>query len=410
MARTILPLILALVAFATPASAQEADLAHANRLKTELETLAKEIDKLQGDLDTLQDKLVKAKDAKAKAPIQDLINTKQAERDRKNADRASKVRTLVTEVARLKNAGADVSELNAFLTTFTGDITNLDAGAALSLMQKWYGQSKDWLIEKGPGVLLRILGFLLILLAFKLLASAAGRVTARAIDVSKLDVSALLSNFFVNVVSKVVFFIGLVIALAHIGVNTGPLLAGFGVAGLVIGFALQGTLSNFASGVMILLYRPYDIGHVVTAGGVTGSVQAMTLVSTTIKTPDNQIHIVPNNSIWGGVITNVTSQETRRVDMTIGVGYGDDLDKTAAVLTEIVTGHELVLEDPEPAIELANLGASSIDFIVRPWTKTDHYWRVKFDLNKQIKQRLDREGISIPYPQQDIHIVSNAPA
>ena len=246
--------------------------------------------------------------------------------------------------------------------------------------------------------------FLAILLVFKILAGIAGRITEKALSTSKLQVSNLLKSFFSNVVSKTVFLVGLLIAISSIGVSIGPLLAGVGVLGFVIGFALQDTLSNFAAGVMILLYRPYDVGDVVSAGGVTGKVEAMSLVSTTILTPDNQVMIVPNGSIWGGVIQNVTHREQRRVDLVAGIGYEDDIEHAERVLNEIVTGHEKVLSDPAPVIKLHELADSSVNFVVRPWCKTSDYWDVYWDVTRQIKLRFDEEGISIPYPQQDVHV------
>jgi small conductance mechanosensitive channel len=183
-----------------------------------------------------------------------------------------------------------------------------------------------------------------------------------------------------------------------------PLLAGLGIAGLVIGFALQDTLSNFASGMMILIYRPFDVGDVVEAGGVMGKVDQMNLVSTMVLTFDNQMLVVPNKQIWGGVIRNVTHQDTRRVDMTFGIGYSDDIPTAEKVLAEIVTSHEKVLKDPEPVIRLHELGDSSVNFIVRPWSKTDEYWDVYWDITREVKRRFDEEGISIPFPQRDVHI------
>jgi small conductance mechanosensitive channel len=182
------------------------------------------------------------------------------------------------------------------------------------------------------------------------------------------------------------------------------LLAGLGIAGFVIGFALQDTLSNFASGLMILVYRPYDVGDAIEAGGVIGSVSQMNLVSTMIMTFDNQLLVVPNNKIWGDVIRNITNQNTRRVDMTFGIGYSDDVSKAERVLTEIVTSHEKVLEDPAPMIRLHELGDSSVNFIVRPWSKTSDYWDVYWDVTREVKRRFDTEGISIPFPQRDVHI------
>ncbi|MCP3919725.1 MAG: mechanosensitive ion channel [bacterium] len=266
-------------------------------------------------------------------------------------------------------------------------------------------RGKAWLLEEGPIFGMRLLGFLLILVFFKVLAGFFGRMTNRLLSTSTLDIPDLLRNFAVNVVKKVTFLIGLLIAIAVIGVNIGPLLAGVGVLGFVVGFALQDTLGNFAAGIMLLLYRPYDIGDVVSAGGVTGSVKSMTLVSTTFGTPDNQVVVVPNSKIWGDVITNVTASETRRVDLTIGISYDDDIDQAEAVIQRIIEAHELVHDDPEPLVKLHNLGESSVDFVVRVWCETDDYWEVYWDLTKSIKQTFDAEGLSMPYPQRDVHMI-----
>jgi small conductance mechanosensitive channel len=284
----------------------------------------------------------------------------------------------------LENAADAYAEKDGDITVYNeyliapGGRPRIDAKAAFGLVQKWTIQGKDWLVENGPGVAIKIVVFLLILLVFKFLAGIGGKAARKAITASKMSVS--------------------------VGAPIGPLLAGVGVLGFVVGFALQDTLANFANGIMILLYRPYDIGDVVSAGGTTGKVEAMTLVSTTFCTPDNQVVVVPNNAIWGSTITNITARDTRRCDMTIGVGYGDDLDHAETVLMDVVTAHALVLKDPEPVIKIANLGDSSVDFVVRPWCKTSDYWNVKFDLLKQIKQRLDAEGLNIPFPQRDIHV------
>jgi small conductance mechanosensitive channel len=307
---------------------------------------------------------------------------------------------------------ADVVEARALLgevkTAILGEaglsLDTIDAEAALGLAQKWLNKAKDWVVNDGPGVLLAIFKFLAILLVFKWLASFAGKLVERAIKTARLKISDLLRNFFVNVTTKVIFFVGIMIALQSIDVPIGPLLAGVGVLGFVVGFALQDTLGNFASGIMILLYRPFDVGNVVSVAGMTGKVDAMTLVSTTLVLPDNQVVMIPNNKIWGDTITNITARPTRRVDMTFGVGYGDDLDKAEKVLMDVVTKHEKVLADPAPTIRVTALADSSVNFVVRPWAKTADYWEVYWDLHKQIKQRLDAEGINIPFPQRDVHI------
>jgi len=264
---------------------------------------------------------------------------------------------------------------------------------SLGLVEVWIGKGKDWLVDNGPGLLWKIVLFFLILFVFKLLGRGVSGVARRTLGMSKLKVSDLLASFFLGVIEKTVFLVGLLVAISTIGIDIGPLLAGVGVMGFVVGFALQGTLSNFASGIMILLYRPYDIGDFVDAAGVTGTVSTMSLVSTTLLTPDNQIVVVPNNKIWGGVITNVTARPTRRVDMTVGIGFADDIEKAAQVINRVVNAHDLVLEDPAPTIEVAKVSVSSVEFVVRPWTKTSDYWTVKFDLTRQVKQEFDKEGI-----------------
>jgi len=193
-------------------------------------------------------------------------------------------------------------------------------------------------------------------------------------------------------------------ALAALEVNISPLLALIGGAAFVVGLALQGTLSNFAQGLIILAYQPFDVGDVIDAGGVSGVVESMNMLSTTIRTFDNKVVIVPNGKIGGDTITNATASDTRRVDLTFGIGYSDDIDKAEAVLTKLVTDHPLVLADPAPVIKLNELADSSVNFVVRPWTKTGDYWTVYWDLIKGVKQAFDREGISIPFPQQDVHM------
>jgi small conductance mechanosensitive channel len=216
--------------------------------------------------------------------------------------------------------------------------------------------------------------------------------------------SALLEDFLVRSTRWVVMAIGIVMALSALEVSIGPLLAALGAAGFILAFALQDSLGNFASGLMILFFRPFDTGDVVDAGGVSGTVQSLNLVSTTIKTFDNKEMIVPNNKIWGDVITNASGVTERRVDLAFGIGYDDDMDRAQAVLEEIVHAHPKVLNDPEPTIKLSALGESAVSFIVRPWAKTADYWAVYWDITREVKRRFDAEGIGIPYPQQDVHL------
>ena len=263
----------------------------------------------------------------------------------------------------------------------------------------------NWIQSPEGGIALGInlLLFLGTLVAFKFIAGVVGKLVNRTL-VGFGRTSDLLRDFFVNTTRRLVFFIGIVLALSMLGMDIGPFLAAIGAAGFVIGFALQGTLSNFASGVMILLYRPYDIGDYVQVADVAGTVEAMTLVSTSVKSPDNKMIVVPNSAIWGGIITNITGKDTRRVDLTFGVGYSDDLAKAEDILTRIVHEHPLVLKEPAPVIKVNELADSSVNFVIRPWVKREDYWDVRFDLTERLKLECDRAGISIPYPQRDVHL------
>jgi small conductance mechanosensitive channel len=263
----------------------------------------------------------------------------------------------------------------------------------------------DLAAAKGPQLVFRLIIIVLILFVFSRLAGVVQNLTRKALSSSKVRLSALLSDMIVATARNLVVILGILIALSQVGISLGPLLAGLGIAGFIIGFALQDTLSNFASGMLILIYRPFDVGDFVQAGGVTGKVSHMSIVNTTFKTIDNQVQVVPNNLIWSGVITNVTAQRTRRIDLTFGVAYSDDIVKVEKILADIVSTHEAVLDDPEPMIKLHELGESSVNFVVRPWVKTEDYWDTYWDLMRTVKMRFDAEGITIPFPQHDVHVV-----
>ena len=302
--------------------------------------------------------------------------------------------------------GLDTAELKQGIISATGKLSQdiLDKEVATGLIESSAAAAADWLRTNGTSLLFRFVTFLLVLFAFWIVARIARGAVRRVLDRSKLDVSSLAKDFFIKMTSRLVMLIGIIVAIAQLGVEVGPLLAGLGIAGFVIGFALQDTLSNFASGMMILVYRPFDVGDAVEAGGVTGTVNQMNLVSTMILTFDNQLLIVPNKQVWSGIIRNITHQDERRVDMTFGIGYSDDIPKAEKVLTEIVTSHEKVLKEPGPVVRLHTLGDSSVDFVVRPWSKTGDYWDVYWDVTREVKRRFDEEGISIPFPQRDVHV------
>jgi small conductance mechanosensitive channel len=283
-------------------------------------------------------------------------------------------------------------------------VLDLDAAVVEQRVREVWRDLRKNVIEEAPDYIVRLCGFLLVLLIFYYLARLARRVVIAAIERSSGGASTLLKDRLASMSSGVVLAIGLLMALSQIGISLAPMLAGLGVVGFIVGFALQDTLGNFAAGGMILIYRPYDVDDVVEVAGAFGKVKKMSLVSTTITTFDNQTLVVPNSKIWGDVIKNVTAQKVRRVDMEFGISYGDDIEKAETVLREIIDEHELVLRSPEPIIKLHTLGDSSVNFIVRPWVKTGDYWDVYWDVTREVKRRFDREGISIPFPQRDVHL------
>lgn len=220
----------------------------------------------------------------------------------------------------------------------------------------------------------------------------------------KSNVDATLVKFVGNGVYILLMVFVILAALGKLGVPTTSAVAILGAAGLAIGLALQGSLANFASGVLLILFRPFKAGDFVEAGGTMGVVEEITIFTTLLKTPDNKAVIVPNANITGGNITNFSAKDTRRVDLVFGIGYGDDIKKAKQLLHEIVDSHELILKDPAPTIGVAELADSSVNFAVRPWVNAADYWTVFFDLNETVKERFDAEGISIPFPQQDVHM------
>jgi small conductance mechanosensitive channel len=367
-------------------------------LQERAQTAAARVQLVLKQIDDVKQKMAKA--GKGEQEKFELELTALNEKKTGTADNLSSLIDLMNE------RELDATEYSQILITATGEITSdiFDRKVAAGLIQKWFESSKEWLVQKGPGLIWKVLVFLLIIAAFKVLGSVVGRLVRKGLASSKLSISQLLREFFITFSEKAVIVLGILVALSQLGVQIGPLLAGLGVIGFIIGFALQETLSNFASGMMILLYRPFDVGDLIEAAGVFGRVSQLSLVSTTILTVDNQNLVVPNNKIWGDVIRNVTAHETRRVDMVFGMSYEDDIAHAERVLTEIVENHKLVLDDPAPVVKLHTLGESSVDFVVRPWVKTDDYWDVYWDITRLVKERFDAEKISIPYPQRDVHM------
>ena len=328
-------------------------------------------------------------------------------KDLKATHRAN-VRRLESIILVFESLGLDSSEYQAVMLQQSGSlsISFFSPQALVSVSKDGWVALKSAIKGSAPDFLIRVLLFIAIIFVFRILARITKRLVRAATDRSSLDMSALLKNILVSTTGGTIMALGILIALSQVGISLAPMLAGLGVAGFIVGFALQDSLGNFAAGAMILIYRPFDVDDIVEVTGASGLVKKMNLVSTTITTLDNQTLVVPNSKIWGDVIKNITAQNQRRVDLTFGIGYGDDIEHAERVLTEIVSAHDKVLKDPEPNIKLHTLGDSSVNFIVRPWVKTDDYWDVYWDLMREVKLRFDREGISIPFPQRDVHLIS----
>jgi len=218
------------------------------------------------------------------------------------------------------------------------------------------------------------------------------------------DVDKTLVSFASNLVSMVLLIFVIIAAVSALGIQTTSFIAILGAAGLAIGLALQGSLSNFAAGVLIVLFRPYKAGDWIEAAGVSGSVEEVQMLTTVLKTGDNKQVIVPNSQIMDSIITNYSTNDKRRVDMTVGVSYEDNLDKVRKTLEELVSADDRILDDPACTIAVSELADSSVNFVLRPWVATADYWGVKSDLTEAIKKRFDEEGISFPFPQQDVHL------
>jgi len=262
-----------------------------------------------------------------------------------------------------------------------------------------------WLASPQGGIALGIKIVIFIVAIYVLILFARlsrGYVSRRFIRVP--NVSRLLAAFMGTVAYWVVLSFGLMMVLAWLGVNVTPMFALVGGVSFILGFAMQDSLGNLANGLMIMISRPFDEGDIVDIGGMFGKVEAVNIMATTISTPDNQVIVIPNKEVWGNCITNLTARDLRRVDLVFGIGYDDDIGEAIRIMKEAVAAHLLALDDPEPVFAVGELADSSVNLICRPWVKTGDYWQVHWDLTRDIKARFDVAGISIPFPQRDIHL------
>ena len=270
-------------------------------------------------------------------------------------------------------------------------------------MENLFGSDVDvinlYLVPWGINIVSAIAIFIVGRGLAKLLTRAAKSLMAK----SKVDES--LRDFLGSIIYSALTVVVIIAAIDQLGIDTTSVLAVFAAAGLAVGLAMKDSLSNFAAGVMLVVFKPFKLGDVVTAAGETGVVETINIFNTVLRTGDNQEIIVPNSQIYGNNIKNITARDTRRIDLVVGIGYSDNIAKAKTLLNDILASDPGVLKDPTPTILVLELGESSIDLAVRPWVKTADYWTVRSDLLQAIKESFDRNGISIPFPQRDLHII-----
>jgi small conductance mechanosensitive channel len=254
---------------------------------------------------------------------------------------------------------------------------------------------------------LQVIGALAVLIVGRVVAGSLRRMTRRALERAELE--PVLVPFFANGVYYLTLAAVVIAVLSLFGIETTSLIAVLGAAGLAVGLALQGTLSNFAAGVMLLIFRPFRVGDYVEVAGTAGSVQEVGIFSSVLHTPDNVKITIPNSAVYGDTITNYSANDTRRNDLVVGISYDDDIARAIETIRKVLAGDSRVLDDPESTVAVAELGDSSVNLVVRPWCAAGDYWPLRFDLTRMLKEELEAAGCSIPYPQQDVHLHPNGP-
>ena len=263
------------------------------------------------------------------------------------------------------------------------------------------GMLDTYIIPWGISIVMAIVIYIIGKIVVGILINVLGKVLTRS------NYDDMLIDFVKAIARAILMLFVIIAALDQLGVDTTSLAAILAAGGLAIGLSLQGSLQNFAAGVMLLVFKPFKAGDFIEAGGATGVVKSISIFTTVMTTGDNKEIIVPNGGIYGGNITNYSAKDTRRVDMVVGIGYDSDLKKAKEILNEMVAADERILKDPAPTVAVAELADSSVNFVVRPWVASGDYWGVKFDFNEAVKLRFDAEGISIPFPQMDVHVHKN---
>ncbi len=347
--------------------------------------------------------LIELRSRLAEAPLdQDLDRAVQAVQRKQSRSLDS----LEATVGLLEALGLDAAEFRALIVRQRGviGIELLQRQVFARVMRDQLETAQQRVVSTGPNLILRTLIFLIILAVAWVLAGLARKLMRAFLSIRHVTLTRLSGEVLVSVIGIVVFLFGLIVALSSLGVSVGPMLAGLGIAGIILGFALQDSLGNLASGAMSLLYQPYDVDDHVRVGDVEGIVKKMNLVATTITTFDNQVLVVPNKSIWGGTIVNHTASRVRRVDIEVSFSYDEDVEFVEEVLLEEMAAEPRVLNSPEATVHIGRWEDSSVTMMAKPWVRTADYWGTLRALTKRFKQRFDAEGIQIPFPQRDVHV------
>ncbi len=376
------------------------------RLETGADLLA---ERIAGQIRLDASTLIELRSRLAEAPLDQDLNLAVEAVQRKQTRSLNSLQAIVDLMDRM---GMDTAEFRALIVRQRGviGVELLQREVFSRVMRDQLEIAQQQLVSNGPNLILRSLIFLSILLIAWLVARLARQLMRWFLSLRQVSLTRLSGEVLVSVIGIVVFLLGLILALSSLGVSVGPMLAGLGIAGLIIGFALQDSLSNLASGAMILLYQPYDVDDHVRVGDVEGIVKKMNLVATTITTFDNQVLVVPNKSIWGGTIVNHTASKVRRVDIEVSFSYDEDIDFVEQVLMKEMRDEPRVLSKPEPTVHIARWDDSSVSMMAKPWVRTADYWSTLRALTKRFKQCFDAEGIQIPFPQRDVHVYEHGAA
>lgn len=379
------------------------------QIKTKLRPLTKEelatelkiwLKHVQGEIKKTSELSIQIQDytKKNESPPKDLKEQRTAQH--KVEFQLYKKIGLILDAYEIKGGDASAERQYLKAVAFEGSGSD-DQGFFLAMLNNL----GEWAISSDGGgtFIKKLLIAIAILMVFYFIAKLANRFFKKILDQQR-GISVMLKNFIERSVKGVVLCIGCLFALSALGVQIGPIMAALGAGGFIIGFALKETLGNFASGLMVMFYQPFDVDHFVEVNGTSGKVQKMSLVSTTLLTPDNKELIIPNNSVWGNTIINYSSQSLRRVDLVFGISYGDDIRKAVTILSEITQAHAAILDNPETEIAMDALADSSVNLVCRPWVKSSDYWDVYRELMWIVKDRFDAEGISIPFPQRDLYV------